>query len=272
MQKTFYFFGQSVCQERTTRYNLYMLVYQPSSKKRVSRRDSSLAQQAYILTKEKILMGDLPTGTALSRRKLAEEYKMSFVPVMEALQKLETEGLVESRSRVGTRVRVPTPGDIREEYIMREALECHCARLFAEKATLAEKRELRIIARELDNIDEKWVKDQRPNREVVIAENRLHMHIHMRIAECTGSSALVASVTRNQTLVFKWLLDAGYKPPSQPYWYEHWHEDLVEELSVSDPDKAEAAMRHHILHGLDAVMDSLQPSLNAAYSEWKRKP
>jgi DNA-binding GntR family transcriptional regulator len=153
---------------------------------------------------------------------------------------------------------------------MREALECHCARLFAEKATDDEKRELKIIARELDGVDERWVQEQRPNRELVLAENKLHMHFHMRIAECTGSSSLVKAVSLNQTLVFKWLLDAGYKPPSAPTWHEHWHEKLVEVLSTSGPDLAEDAMRRHIRHGLDAVMDSFKPSLITAYSDWKR--
>ncbi len=230
-----------------------------------------MAERAYVLIREKILTGDLPCGASLSRRKLAAVFNMSLVPVMEALQKLETEGLVESRSRVGTRVRVPMPGDIREEYIMREALECHCARLFAEKATDDEKRELKIIARELDRVDKEWVKDQRQNREMVVAENKLHMLFHMRIAECTGCSALIKAVSLNQTLVFKWLLDAGYKPPSAPTWQEHWHEQLVEALSSSNPDLAEATMRRHIRNGLDAVMDKLTPLLIAAYSDWKRK-
>lgn len=247
-----------------------MLVYQVPTKRR-PRRDSSLADQAYNRIREKILTGDFAIGATLSRRKLAAEFNMSFMPVMEALQKLENEGLVESLPRIGTRVRVPTPGDIREEYIMREALECHCARLFAERATEDEKRELRVIAKELDRLDKKWVAEERDNPAVVVAENKLHMHFHMRIAECTGSATLVKAVSLNQTLVFKWHLDAGYKPPSAPTWHEHWHEQLIDELSLSDVDRAEAAMRYHIRRGLDTVMENLQVFFMAAYSEWKRK-
>src|SRR5437879_2002130 len=60
---------------------------------------------------------------------------MSLLPVSEALQRLENDGVVESVPRVGTRVCLPTPQDIRERYEIREALESQSARLFAEKAS-----------------------------------------------------------------------------------------------------------------------------------------
>ena len=56
---------------------------------------------------------------------------MSFLPISEALQRLEHDGLVESRPRAGNRVRVPTAGEILERYQLREALETQSARLFA---------------------------------------------------------------------------------------------------------------------------------------------
>ena len=60
---------------------------------------------------------------------------MSVLPVSEALRRLEEDGLVESRPRAGTRVRVPSESDVRDLYELREALESQAARLFAERAT-----------------------------------------------------------------------------------------------------------------------------------------
>ncbi len=71
----------------------------------------------------KILRGEFPLGAALSRRKLGIQFGMSFLPISEAIQRLEHDGLVESGPRVGTRVRIPTPQDLRDRYIIREALE-----------------------------------------------------------------------------------------------------------------------------------------------------
>src|SRR5204863_2417354 len=81
---------------------------------------------------------------------LANEFDMSIAPVSEALQRLENEGLIESWPRVGTRVKVPTSQDIRDFYIVREALETQAARLFAEKASTNERQEVRKMAADLD--------------------------------------------------------------------------------------------------------------------------
>ena len=68
----------------------------------------SLAGEAYLVVRMRILRGELAVGQAISRRKLAAELGMSFLPVSEALMRLEFEGLLESRPRAGTRVRIPT--------------------------------------------------------------------------------------------------------------------------------------------------------------------
>ena len=52
---------------------------------------------------------------------------MSFLPVSEALLRLEIEGLLESRPRAGTRVRIPSPEDVQGHYVVREALEVQAA-------------------------------------------------------------------------------------------------------------------------------------------------
>ena len=62
----------------------------------------SLARQAYEQIRDEILQGNLAVGDILSRRRLADKLNVSFLPITEALQRLETEGLVESRPRIGT--------------------------------------------------------------------------------------------------------------------------------------------------------------------------
>jgi DNA-binding GntR family transcriptional regulator len=83
---------------------------------------------------ERILRGRFGLGAAISRRQLAVELGMSIVPVSEAFQRLAQEGLIESRPQVGTRIRIPTEANIRDRFVIREALESQSARLFAELA------------------------------------------------------------------------------------------------------------------------------------------
>src|SRR2546427_8769532 len=103
---------------------------------------ASLAAEAYTFVKQRILRGELVMGRAVSRRKLATEFGMSLLPVSEALLRLEFEGLLESRPRAGTRVRIPSEEDVRGHYVVREALEVESARLCAEAATPRERAEL----------------------------------------------------------------------------------------------------------------------------------
>src|SRR5947208_6718777 len=123
---------------------------------RLSRRGAgatapvSLADRAYAAIREEILRGQLRPGTPLSRRRLARELGMSVLPVTDALRRLEVDGLVESRARAGTRVRVPEEKDVRELYELREALETQSARLFAERATDAQRQEIQQLAAQLD--------------------------------------------------------------------------------------------------------------------------
>src|SRR5881394_2385249 len=107
---------------------------------------SSLAGEAYQFVKQRIFHGALPMGRVISRRKIAAELGMSFLPVSEALLRLEFEGLLESRPRAGTRVRIPSREDVRGHYIVREALEVQAAKLFTQFATASERAELRKLA------------------------------------------------------------------------------------------------------------------------------
>jgi DNA-binding GntR family transcriptional regulator len=216
---------------------------------RYPKEQGSLSDRAYAIIRDKILHGVYPLGAALSRRQLAAELGMSFLPVSEALQRLEHEGLVESRPRVGTRVRCPTPQDLRDHCILREALECQSARLFAEKASSDERSELLCMARRLDALMQEAGANDGADREMVFQAQSYHAAFHMRIAECTGSTALRDAISKNQILTFNWLYDVA----SEFHLPPRWHEDFAEMVAGHDPDAASAAMRRHVRHGIEEI-------------------
>src|SRR5262245_31814963 len=111
---------------------------------------ASLAAEAYEFVRQRILRGELPMGQVISRRKIAAELGMSFLPVSEALLRLEFEGLLESRPRAGTRVRIPSREDVRGHYIVREALEAQAAMLFAQVASVEDRSEVEKLAMRVD--------------------------------------------------------------------------------------------------------------------------
>lgn len=207
----------------------------------------NLSQQAYDRILLAILAGDLPLGSAISRRNLSEQLGMSLQPVAEALQRLETDGLVESRPRSGTRVVMPTTEDVRGHYVVREALESQAARLFAEKASQRERIELQKMAKKLDQM----FADPARN---VQASFDAHQRLHYRIAECTGCPALVGSIVKNHVLVLNWLYNSVAHNVELP---ANWHNNLVRILVKGDVEAADRAMREHVRFGLEHVLSCL---------------
>ena len=212
---------------------------------RESAASSSLAGEAYEFVKHRILRGDLSMGQVISRRKIAAELGMSFLPVSEALLRLEFEGLLESRPRAGTRVRIPSREDVRGHYIVREALEVQAAMLFAAVATDEDRGELVKLAARVDAMS--------------IAEQSLylpaHEKLHRRIAEGARCPALSLAIEKTHALASTWFCVARSKSDEPG----RTHSDLVAVIVAGDPAKAAETMRAHVNRGMENTMKRLKP-------------
>ncbi|MBI2149135.1 MAG: GntR family transcriptional regulator [Acidobacteria bacterium] len=207
---------------------------------------SSLASEAYQFVRQRILRGELPIGQVISRRKLAVELGMSFLPVSEALLRLEFEGLLESRPRAGTRVRIPSREDVRGHYIVREALEVQAAMLFASAATGEDRMEMRKLAARVDAMS--------------VSEQSLylpvHERLHRRIAEGARCPALSIAIEKTHALASTWFCAARSPSSDSP---PRRHQELVDRLIAGDPHEAAEAMRQHVNLSLENTMRRLQP-------------
>ncbi len=226
----------------------------------------SLAGRAYVEIRNRILTGDLPVGAALSRRKLAAELNISVPPVTEALQRLERDGLVESRPRAGTRVRIPTRQDVEDRSLVREALEAQAARLFAERATMEEKQELRRMGRRVDQLYAACEKSS-DDRGFLFSVNTCHMKLHLRIAECARCPALRDAIEKEQVLIFNWLFDTAVERRSLG---SDFHTRLTDALATGAPERAAEAMRRHIRRGLNEVVEGLARIGGERKNVWRR--
>jgi len=228
--------------------------------KRSRESASGLAQQAYDLIRERILRGQFPFGTTISRRELSQELGMSTLPVSEALQRLQNEALVVTVPRVGTMVRIPTPQDIRGFYMVREALESQAARLFAEKARPSECKELQEMATELDASYEACATGQASEQQIYELRGE-HMRFHLRLADGAHCPFLYEAIEKNQILIFNWFFDKLFGDPGLP---DNWHSELATVLSENNPEAADRAMRKHVRFRMDELLVRLEPyfSLN----------
>ncbi len=224
-----------------------------------------LPERAYRSIREQILRGKFGLGAAISRRQLARELGMSMVPVSEALQRLTQEGLVESKPQVGTRIRIPTESDIRDRFVVREALESQSARLFAERASMAERRELRELAEKLDALYLRRNADP-DNSKLAFQVNNNHLELHMRISQCSGSTGLCQLIETNDVLVYNWLFDLVSEHPPVP---PRFHSELIAVISGTDQMAADMAMRAHIRHGLESTVQSVRRISARIESSWR---
>jgi len=215
----------------------------------------SLADRAYYLILDQMLRGSLPVGSILSRRSLAEQFKMSLVPVAEALQRLEIEGLVESRPRAGTRVKAPNAEEVQERFELRQALECQAARLCAERSTFQERLELKRLAVNVDALYA-GIADQEGGGASAYAVHEYHADLHMKIAEFARSGLLRAALERSHVLIFNWLYDTTARQRTFPV---NFHQDLIRAITEGTPPEAEEIMRGHVMYGLKSIQDAMEP-------------
>ena len=190
---------------------------------RESAEQSSLAAEAYSIVRQRILRGEIALGQVISRRKLAAELSMSFLPVSEALLRLEFEGLLESRPRAGTRVRIPSPEDVKGHYVVREALEVQAAMRFSEVATASERAELKKLAVRVDALS------MQPDRPLYLG---VHQKLHARIAQCARCPALLDAIEKTHALASIWFCVMRQPKPEDSLTR---HQDLVEAVCSDDP-------------------------------------
>jgi DNA-binding GntR family transcriptional regulator len=217
---------------------------------RESSEQSSLATEAYNIVRQRILCGEIMLGQVISRRKLAAELSMSFLPVSEALLRLEFEGLLESRPRAGTRVRIPSPEDVKGHYVVREALEAQAAMRFSQVASASERVELQRLAERVDSLA------MQPERQTYVRE---HQKLHARVAQCSRCPALLDAIERTHALASIWF--CAMRQPS-PTDVKTRHQELAEAVTGSDPHRAAEAVRQHLAVGMERSLQVLEPYFN----------
>jgi DNA-binding GntR family transcriptional regulator len=226
----------------TDRLHKYMVPTRSTSE------SSSLAGEAYTVIRDRIMRGEVSIGQVISRRKVAAELGMSFLPVSEAFLRLEFEGLLESRPRAGTRVRIPSRDDVLGQYVVREGLEVQAAKLFAEKSSAEERAELLRLAARVDALA------GQPDADRSVYVN-LHEKLHHKIAEYARCPALSTAMEKTCALSSIWFCIDRYHPSHNG----HRHQELMEALSNGNPEMAIQAMRDHIVTSCDRMLQALEP-------------
>lgn len=111
----------------------------------------TLTEKTYQQLRRKVLRGELPGGSQLVNRTLAEEFDVSLAPVREAIHRLATDGLVEHIPGAGAFVRSMSLEELDELYVLRDAVESCAA---AEAARNVSDRQLEALDEVCRDFDE----------------------------------------------------------------------------------------------------------------------
>lgn len=95
--------------------------------------DMGLSQRIHDQLRARIIRGELPPGTRLRERELAEEFSVSRIPLREALPQLEADGFIQTLPRRGAVVTQLTMRDVNELFDVRLGIEVFATRLAAQR-------------------------------------------------------------------------------------------------------------------------------------------
>lgn len=199
----------------------------------------TVAAKVYKQLRYDIIHGTFPPGSHLVKRVIAKKYGVSVPPVIEACLRLENDGLVESSPLVGSFVPKLTHEKLEEEHILREAIECQIARVFAVRASEQDRDAMMRLAKEVDDVERgRDTTDPVLNRKY----QQIHSNYHVMLAKLCRVSLLYQQVKKVwfRRLMFVWNVDKKSFPTPPD-----WHVTLTNALNSGNPERADMAMRHH---------------------------
>jgi DNA-binding GntR family transcriptional regulator len=199
----------------------------------------SSSEIAYEIIRDKIIKMELEPGEKLTRREMAKLTGVSIIPVIEALHRLENEGLVVSKKYYGTKVITIDKETIRDRFCMRMAIECEAVRILNKIKTEESINSLFFLARQLDSTS-------RTEESELFWER--HYEFHLKIVESSKCQSFV-NVIKTINL-FDILKRTALRFPTQTSKPvpPKFHENLISAIITLTPEEAVRAMREHILY------------------------
>jgi DNA-binding GntR family transcriptional regulator/anti-sigma regulatory factor (Ser/Thr protein kinase) len=181
-----------------------------------------------------VLQGRWMPGETVSTYTLADELRISRTPVMEALKRLEGEGLIEIIPQVGWQVTQPSPAALEELFALRGAVEGLAAAAAAS----------RIDAGELSRLEGLLQQMQTATARDAATRDDLNYQFHIRMVDASRMPRLahtargVWAALRHQLVRLP--LEAERWEESAPE-----HREIFEALSRRAPKRARAAAERH---------------------------
>jgi DNA-binding GntR family transcriptional regulator len=195
--------------------------------------------------RERIRIGRYVPGQRLVETHIMRETKAPRSKVREALQRLETEGLVTIEEFRGASVKQLSLDEVRQIYRARMALEGLAAAEFATHGTADAKQRLQALQAQLDEWAERGDHDRFA---------QLNSAWHALIIEGAGNDYVRQFLGRLSVPIYRLLFTSFYSA-SRIQAANADHIVITAAILDGRADDAERAMRNHVNQGLVALSD-----------------
>ena len=189
--------------------------------------------------------GDLPPGKRLVEQELAENLRVSRMPVRIAIQKLIDEGLVFKEPRRGAYVHTFSSVELDEVYSIRVALEKLVVQFAVPNWSDEVEAELETIVSQM--------------RQAAAAGDRkkgfeLDSRFHSILWELSQHSILIEVVSSLRSRISRFLAEANnVLSPTELNHHVEAHQDLINVLKQGEIERAKDAIADHILDAHERI-------------------
>lgn len=203
------------------------------------------AHEAYQRIIAAIFEGTLRSGDLLQEAALGEAFGMSRTPVREAIKRLESEGLAVAEGRF-MRVRSVTPAEVEETFFLRLELE-----------PLAARSAVRLPPAQVDAMEARVRELMASDPDANDLQRQTDFEFHQMLGREFGNPVVSRTVSslHRRTCVF----DHTQVPQRFLAGCEE-HIEILEAVRSGDADAVESALRRHLEHARDAILERLGAS------------
>jgi DNA-binding GntR family transcriptional regulator len=200
------------------------------------------AEQLAELLRARIERGLLVPGQRISQREVAALFATSTTPAREAFQVLAAQGFLRIDHNRGAVVAGPTPGEVREIYEIRKALEGLAVRAAAERLRLGGYLELETLNARM--------------RAATISEERvaLNRDFHAALYAAAEMPRLAALISQLRSAVSYYVARA-YQRQDVTDQAAAEHSDILAACRRGDGDAAAAALARHLESSAAAAVE-----------------
>jgi DNA-binding GntR family transcriptional regulator len=208
-------------------------------------RKKNLSETAYHALLDSLIRREIPIGTVLQERRIAEKLSMSRTPVREALNRLASEGFVTRKTGGVLIVREFSTREFMETLHVRQLLEIESVRLACGKIPVVELNELEaaihdLLATQGVDADKDWAVDSR---------------LHGLIAEWSGNTVLAKHI--NDLRLKTHMFDMNRVPERFEIGHRE-HLVIIDALRRDDSEEAREGVKIHIENVKKSILEKLR--------------